>query len=60
MTDEERQMLHDIIDTCDRQYEAAYQDMESPCDSPALAERRKAAYAKVARHARMLIAETEC
>ena len=58
MTDEDRQMLHDIIDYCDSQRESAYQDMASPCDSPTLAVRRKAAYARVARHARILLAES--
>jgi hypothetical protein len=58
MTDEDRQMLREIIDYCDSQYKAAYQDMASPCDSPVLADRRKAAYARVARHARILLAES--
>ncbi len=57
MTDEERQMLRDIIDYCDRQWEAAKQGMASPGDSPVLAARRKAAYADVARHARILLIE---
>ncbi len=57
MTDEDRQMLREMIDYCDKQYEAADQDMASPCDSPVLAARRKSAYAKVARHARLLLAE---
>jgi hypothetical protein len=57
MNDEDRQMLREIIDYCDSQCEAAYQDMASPCDSPVLAARRKAAYADVARHARMLLIE---
>ena len=58
MTDEDRQMLRDIIDYCDGQYEAAYQDMATPCDSPTLAARRKRAYARVARHARILLTES--
>jgi hypothetical protein len=59
MNDEDRLMLRDIIDYCDSQCEAADQDMASPCDSPDLADRRKAAYAKVARHARMMLTEAE-
>jgi hypothetical protein len=59
MTDEDRQMLRDIIDYCDSQCQAARHGMASPGDSSGLADRRKAAYAKVARHARILLAESE-
>ncbi len=52
-------MLREIIDYCDRQCEAANQGMASPGDSPSLAARRNAAYAKVARHARVLLTEAE-
>jgi hypothetical protein len=55
MNDEDRQMLREIIDYCDK---AADQDMASSSDSPVLAARRKAAYADVARHARMLLIES--
>jgi hypothetical protein len=57
MTDEERQMLRDIIEYCDSQCAAAYEDMEIPCDSPALAERRKVGYAAVSRRAYRLLIE---
>ncbi len=57
MNDEDRQMLRDIIDYCNGQCGAADQDMASPCDSPVLTVRRKAAYAKVARHSRILLDE---
>jgi len=57
MTDEDRQMLRAIIDYCERQWQSACQGMASPGDSAGLAARRKAAYADVARHARILLAE---
>jgi hypothetical protein len=57
MTDEERQMLRDIIEYCDSQCAAAYQDMATPSDSPVLAERRKAGYAAVSRRAHRLVIE---
>lgn len=57
MNDEDRQMLRDIIDYCDSRCEAATQVMASAGDPPALAARRKAAYATVARHARIMLAE---
>ncbi len=47
-------MLRDIIDYRGRQVEAADQDTASP----GLPARRKDAYAKVARHARVLLAES--
>lgn len=58
MTDEDRQMLRDIIDYCIRQCEAADQAMALPRDSACRKPRRKAAYAEVARHARILLTET--
>lgn len=57
MTDDDRQMLRDIIDYCHCQGDAACRDTATPCDSPVVADRRKAAYARVARHARILLTE---
>jgi hypothetical protein len=57
MPEEDCQLLRDIIDHCESQWQAACQGTTRPGDTPALAARRKAAYATVAHTARELLAE---
>jgi hypothetical protein len=57
MTEEDCQLLRDIIEHCERQWQAACQGKTWPGDTPALVARRKAAYATVARIAGELLAE---
>jgi hypothetical protein len=59
MTEEDCQLLRDIIEHCESQRQAACQGKQWPGDTPAVAARRKAAYATVARIAGELLAEAD-